>query len=391
MHDTINKELYKTLNLLCVEDDEDILNTYRELFSIFFKNVYTASNGIEGLNTFKSNSIDIILTDHMMPDMTGIEMSKKIRALDATVPIILVTAMDNNELLQNALEVNVTSFLKKPFNQETLFNTFATSVKSVIADRVMLRQQKLVIDYSRYQENKSFDKEKQIIKDESEIDIENKKYKFCIYYKPLDILSGDSYIVKRVNDGCDFIFLIDGMGKGISASITAMLSSAFMNYYVTDKIQKDEYINLKDLTLEFFKYIQPNLLEDEVVSANILMLNHKEDKLYYATFSMPAMLYKLNGQKTQTIPSNNPPLSPYTKNVNISSIDLTNLERMLIYTDGLNENTINKERQTYADFLIEDFNTSQDQKDFINRFNNRISKQEDDITYIYIKKHGNSL
>ena len=173
MQNNINKELYKTLNLLCVEDDEDILNTYKELFGIFFKNVYTASNGIKGLEEFKNNQVDIILTDHMMPDVTGIEMAREIRALDATVPIILVTAMDNNELLQDALDVNITSFLKKPFTQETLFNTFTTSVKSVIADRVMLRQQKLVIDYSRYQENRSFNKEKQIIKDESAIDIEN--------------------------------------------------------------------------------------------------------------------------------------------------------------------------------------------------------------------------
>jgi len=382
---SINKDIYKTLNILCVEDDPEILNTYEELFSLFFKNVYCACNGADGLELFKKYNIDLVLTDHMMPTLSGVAMSREIRKIDPTIPIILVTAMDDSKLLQDALDVNITSFLKKPFTQKSLFSTFQTSVKSIIADRMMLREQKLVIDYSRYQETKSFDKEKQIIKDESQIDYKNKKYQFSIYYEPLDILSGDSYIVKRVSENCDFIFLVDGMGKGISASITAMLCSSFMNYFVSKKIKNGEEIDLEKLVLEFFEYIQPNLLEDEAVSTNILMLNHKENKLYYSVFSMPAMLYKIKGEDVKSIPSNNPPISPYSKNVNVSSIDLINLEKMLIYTDGLNENSVDDNFKTYAKYLVDDFTLANSKDEFVARINSKIKKQEDDITFNFIK------
>jgi len=377
----LNKEIYKTLTILCVEDEDYILEIYKELFGIFFKEVYFASNGAEGLEEFKKHDVDMILTDQMMPKMSGLDMAREIRKIDATIPIILVTAIDNNDTLRKALDINITSFLKKPFTQESIFNTFDTSVKSIIADRILLRQQKLAIDYSQYQENMSFDKEKLIIKDESKL----AKYCLGTFYKPLDILSGDSYVVKKVSDSEDFIFIADGMGKGISASITAMLSSSFMNYYITKHIDsKEKSLNLQQLVDEFFIYIQPNLLEEEALSTTILLLNHQTQELHYAMFSMPALLYKENEKDVVTIKSNNPPLSPYSMGAKVSTLSITNMEKLLVYSDGLNENSVDQHTDTYGSYLIQDFTQANNKKEFEELVSKKILTQEDDITYIFI-------
>ncbi len=377
----LNKEIYKTLTILCVEDEEYILKIYKELFGLFFQEVYFASNGEEGLKEFKKHHIDMILTDQMMPKMSGLDMAAEIRKLDATIPIILVTAIDGNETLQKALDVNITSFLKKPFTQESIFRIFDTSVKSVIADRILLRQQQLSIDYSQYQESISFDKEKLIIKDESR----HTKHSLSTYYKPLDILSGDSYIVKKVSDKEDFVFIADGMGKGISASITAMLSSSFMNYYISKhKTNTTSILNLKQLIDQFFIYIQPNLLEEEALSTTILLFNHEKKELSYAIFSMPALLYKnKHSHEVATIKSNNPPLSPYSQSFKIDTIDILNLEKLLVYSDGLNENMINN-NTTYEQYLLEDFLRAKTEMEFRSFMQQKIKKQEDDITYIFL-------
>ena len=118
-------DFYKTLNILCVEDDQETLDVYSALFSDIFKNVYTAVDGKDGLKKFKKEPIDIILADHSMPVYTGLEMIRDIRKIDPGIPVILVTALENVDVLKEAIELHVTSFMSKPFTQKTLLNVLS--------------------------------------------------------------------------------------------------------------------------------------------------------------------------------------------------------------------------------------------------------------------------
>lgn len=231
-------DIYKTLNILCVEDDKNVLEVYKSLFSLMFKKVYFATNGIEGFECFKKEPVDIILTDYMMPQCNGLEMSKKIRAVDESIPIVMVTALESIEMLRDAIDVHITSFLRKPFTSATLFSTFNLAVKSVIVDRCILREQKEKIIYSDYQESLTFTKEKIITKNDI---LESEKlfdFRCEVVYNPRDTLSGDSYLIRKISEDEYFVFLVDGMGKGISASVSAMLCSSFVNYYINQQLQK---------------------------------------------------------------------------------------------------------------------------------------------------------
>lgn len=76
-------------------------------------------NPIEGLEWCLANDPELIIVDYMMPELNGIEFIKKIRAdaKKAEIPILMVTANDNNNVRYEALESGATDFLNKPIDK----------------------------------------------------------------------------------------------------------------------------------------------------------------------------------------------------------------------------------------------------------------------------------
>ncbi|MGM0624011.1 MAG: response regulator transcription factor, partial [Campylobacterota bacterium] len=97
------RKYLKELNILCVDDAKSIRDSYKHILNSYFKEVYIVADGVEALEMFKKKSIDIVITDYMMPNMNGLELTKELRKIDKIVPIILVTAMKESEILQEAL------------------------------------------------------------------------------------------------------------------------------------------------------------------------------------------------------------------------------------------------------------------------------------------------
>ena len=107
-------------NLLYLEDEVAVNETYCRYFTRIFRNVYSAENGAEGIELFSKNHIDIIITDVNMPIMDGLEFSKIIKEKNRTIPIILITANTGTDCFINAIDIGIDKFLMKPLNLEKL-------------------------------------------------------------------------------------------------------------------------------------------------------------------------------------------------------------------------------------------------------------------------------
>ncbi|MBD3841425.1 MAG: response regulator [Campylobacterales bacterium] len=99
-----------TLNVLVVEDGNDIRDIISSTFNKLFKNTLTAVDGLDGLEKFKSNKPDIVITDIRMPNMSGNEMIDEIKKIDPSVPIIVVTG--HGRLIKKTNQADM--FLDKP-------------------------------------------------------------------------------------------------------------------------------------------------------------------------------------------------------------------------------------------------------------------------------------
>lgn len=105
----------KTLNILIAEDEKDI----RDLVSLHLSKddykVFEAENGIEAINIFESNKIDLAILDVMMPKLDGFAVIKKIRE-SSTIPVIFVTARDEDMDKILGLGLGADDYMVKPFS-----------------------------------------------------------------------------------------------------------------------------------------------------------------------------------------------------------------------------------------------------------------------------------
>ncbi len=118
----IDKDFFKEISVLCVEDDDDVRENLTLFLKRRFKAVYEARNGLEGYDTFVKESPDIIMTDIQMPKLNGLEMSKKIRETNWLIPIIVVSAFEDLDYLKTAIEAGIGSYVTKPVDSEQLLN-----------------------------------------------------------------------------------------------------------------------------------------------------------------------------------------------------------------------------------------------------------------------------
>ena len=120
-------ERLKSMTILYAEDDPDVQRNVSGYLELVFGNVVGASSGTEAYERYQTGGIDVVLTDIDMPGLNGIDLAKKIREFDQTTPIIIMTAHTKPEYLIDAVELNITRYLVKPFVGEALLGALEKS------------------------------------------------------------------------------------------------------------------------------------------------------------------------------------------------------------------------------------------------------------------------
>lgn len=123
--------------LLVVEDHADIRLYLRVLFSATY-NIIMAENGEEGVRMARKEIPDLVITDVMMPVMNGFECCRILKEDLKTchIPIILLTALTDDENIVKGIELGADDYILKPFNPEIL----RTKVKRLIKSRTELKR-----------------------------------------------------------------------------------------------------------------------------------------------------------------------------------------------------------------------------------------------------------
>jgi len=115
---------------LAIDDDTNVLKLIKANLLLEGFDVITAANGIEGIQAFEDSDPAVILLDVMMPGMDGLEVIRKIRAI-SNVPIIMLTAKDDTQTLQQALSLGADDFISKPFSLRELTARVKSKVRRV--------------------------------------------------------------------------------------------------------------------------------------------------------------------------------------------------------------------------------------------------------------------
>lgn len=385
-------EHLKSLTLLCVEGNPITQKLYRDLFECYLKEILFSTDAKDGYSKYLSSSVDLILCSCNLPKLTGLELIKKIRITDKDIPIIFVLNASDASIIKEAKKFKVNEILEKPVNTQDALNALESASKTLISNKFLQDSSKMKNleardKYTITQQDLAFEKELNILRNDFYYQaIDNANTILVDFsYQPLDTLSGDAYSARKIDSDRAFYLIVDGMGHGLSASLSTILMTSFVNHTI-DKMLSLGNFDLDRLIFESIDYIKPILLESETLSVDFILLDCTNERLFYAKFAMPSMLLQNMQKEVLRVKSNNPPISKYIEDFKTDSCDISNISKFLFYSDGMIENSTRFMDKLYSEYIEEDFYNSFTKEGMKQRLLWKIEKPEDDITFIFINR-----
>ena len=132
----MKNRVLKELKILLVEDEENLARLLKEAIGDNFHSFTIAADGLEGIELFKKIKPDIVITDIMMPRLSGLEMAKRLKEINSDTPIIILSAFSEKEKLFSAIDIGITKYFLKPFDTEELLE-YIESITSKLGNKLL--------------------------------------------------------------------------------------------------------------------------------------------------------------------------------------------------------------------------------------------------------------
>ncbi|MDZ7819884.1 MAG: response regulator [Aliarcobacter sp.] len=282
----ILQNISKDFNILFVEDSKALQKQVVLFLGKFFKNVYVANDGIEGIELYKEHKPDLILTDLTMPRMNGHDMIREIKKLNADIEIIILSAHSDPETLMTSFHIGVSDFIQKPITAPKMINVFLKVLSNIKRKR---EQVQTFVKNNIVSENE--DILNFIFESDFKLDLIN-------YYRGIPIINsakiikidGDEVLIKT-----SFLQLMAIKYEGVTTIDSSevnenlfckLISMDVENYTATLKRQKVFFPTSKHRNLS---KVEP----DEFLNA-LLVKNDIKTPIKILAISMKEIIFKIN-------------------------------------------------------------------------------------------------
>ncbi len=121
--------------ILVVDDEPGIVEVMVDCLAPLGAKIKTASNGVEALAIVKTGVIDAVVSDVKMPNMTGLQLLAEIRGMGYLTPFVIVTGYGDKQTMIEAIRLDATDFLDKPFNTDEVFKVMTRALSLGLLQR----------------------------------------------------------------------------------------------------------------------------------------------------------------------------------------------------------------------------------------------------------------
>lgn len=129
------RDTTKNLNVLFVDDEQVIRESFSQTLRMFFKEATVASCAKEALEIYSNNFFDLVISDINMPQMNGLEMVEIIKQKNPQQAIIMMTAFSESEYLLEAFQKEVEGYITKPFELTRDYEVLMSTAKKILAKK----------------------------------------------------------------------------------------------------------------------------------------------------------------------------------------------------------------------------------------------------------------
>ncbi|MFA6321542.1 MAG: response regulator [Candidatus Omnitrophota bacterium] len=123
------------IKLLIVDDEKGITDALKEFFQHRGFSVKAANSGEEAVSMVEADKPDIVFLDIRMKAMSGLEALAKIKNIDSSIKVIMLTVHNEKEIVARAKELNADEYITKPFRIDYLEEVVIKKVQELMKER----------------------------------------------------------------------------------------------------------------------------------------------------------------------------------------------------------------------------------------------------------------
>ncbi|WP_119968732.1 fused response regulator/phosphatase [Shewanella japonica] len=328
----------KRLSILLVEDTFSERYYIASLLQSFQPDdiefeITQCEDGLTALDTCKLHDFDLIISDWRMPNMTGVELCKRLKASNNPAFFLLLTGNDKTEDMVYAMETGADDYITKPFLASVLKVKVLAAVRLIQAKKKILENnQKLEIELNNKQtELEQAATLQQSLLPKEDLSFDNWHVKH--FFEPAAELAGDIFQCFKINEEWIGFYVIDVSGHGARAAMLSFtlaqgLSPQRMDWQLAPEVLMHRL----------------NLLFDDPANlgqfATVILgkINIKTHQVYMSSAGHPMpLIISKNDVQTLSVPSGLPIGIDKNSQYSTGEYQLYPGEQLLLFSDGVYE------------------------------------------------------
>ncbi len=332
MNNRQSLEALKQLAVLYVEDEESIRNEVAYFLSRRVGRILTAANGREGLDIYRSQRPDLVLSDIQMPVMDGLEMAAEIKRQQRETPVILTTAFNDTNYLQKAIALGIDGYVLKPIDLEQLMQVTLRSVDILMQAREITASRAQLAAYHRAAEE-----ERQLVAGLMARMMRPEHLKdrqLRHWLQPTELVGGDLVAAARGRSNKLYVMLADSTGHGLPAALNLLP----INHIFYSMVSKNLPVSL--MVEEMNWAVHDQSPADHYVAAIVACIDARNRLVEVWNGGLPGALFiDDQGEVIRSFESDNFPLGILDRTfvAETEVFQWSGHGRLVVYSDGLED------------------------------------------------------
>ncbi|MFZ2333721.1 MAG: EAL domain-containing protein [Sideroxyarcus sp.] len=324
-------DLVRKLSILFVDDDPEVRESMTHYLSRRVDKVHSAHNGVAGLNSFRELHPDLVISDIRMGEMDGLTMCREIRETEPKLPVIIISAHNESEILLSSIDLGITKFIVKPVDTDVLMDAISSVAQSLELQRDL--ESRLQLNDSAKGETE-YDSE--CVRNYVSHFLESNHHEELSIVRHLSIpkldVSGDFYSVAKHGDDL-YVMLADGAGHGLSAVIPALQIPGIFKHHA------ECGFSLLTIAAELNRTLQEQHISEHFVATTLIRLNPREQFIEVLNCSNPPVhIFNDSGSLLHTSHSKSTALGMVSEDKFSAELERFSIHenaRIFLFTDGL--------------------------------------------------------